>query len=287
MGEIKNNQHYAWKHYLKPWTTEGMIWCGRKDNIWRKALKHVGKEILFYEAEPLNSAEKDFIERMISMLHPTAQPIYRAMYEIYNKGAEGTEVERKNTIENYHSFIEGSMLSVLEQIYNENLSFLHDERKEIFAHFLGLQYTRTKKIFDRMVGGFDMSNCPPEYQGKLDQRKLTKVLHLFSADAIGNWISSAPFFTILQNNSDTAFITGDQPIFNLLAASNQQRNETIGMELYYPISPTKALLISMEERKDSEVMLAMVEKLNLFIVKSSGELIFGNSKEILMKYKKN
>jgi hypothetical protein len=46
---------------------------------------------------------------------------------------------------------------------------------------------------------------------------------------------------ILNNLTEVEFITGDQPIVNLLAVADRPATE---LSLYYPLSPTKALLLS-------------------------------------------
>ena len=51
------NQHYVWRHYLKPWSKEKKIWCIRDTNPFKINVEKIAKEDYFYAADPLNNDE--------------------------------------------------------------------------------------------------------------------------------------------------------------------------------------------------------------------------------------
>ncbi|MES2614071.1 MAG: DUF4238 domain-containing protein, partial [Bdellovibrionota bacterium] len=99
---------------------------------------------------------------------------------------------------------------------------------------------------------------------------------------------------LLKNNSSIPFITSDQPVVNTFVtdADIRKQTEVKELELYYPISPTRAVLITqnipslnskiIEIKEDNEVL-----NYNKHIIRQSHEQIYSNQKELLEKHKLN
>ena len=59
--EIKHKQHYVFKAYLDHWTTNGKIWCCRKNKIFHTNTVNVAQERDFYRVKELNADEEKFM----------------------------------------------------------------------------------------------------------------------------------------------------------------------------------------------------------------------------------
>lgn len=77
------------------------------------------------------------------------------------------------------------------------------------------------------------------------------------------------------------FITGDQPVINTKAKFSSETKE---LELYYPLEPSKALIITEEKNFNTEWSIEKVKEYNDKIEQQSLELIFANDKEVLKQY---
>ena len=108
---------------------------------------------------------------------------------------------------------------------------------------------------------------------------LTLILTLRFADSL---YRDRGQFTIvlLDNRTDTPFITGDQPIINMHATFEPRGPEKL--EFFYPISPQKAMLLLEASSDHSQsVMVEDVLRFNNLIARNSHEQVFSNSREYL------
>lgn len=64
---------------------------------------------------------------------------------------------------------------------------------------------------------------------------------------------------LLENGSNTPFITADQPIINIASKPNNDLDLPTRFELYYPLSPTKAILL-LEPGSDHEPSTTVVSE---------------------------
>lgn len=267
MKDLKKQQHYVWKHYLKPWTINDKIWCQRNGSTFNTSLKNIAQKRYFYESEQLNSDELAFLKYILNGMHPTAQESLNGLLKLYNFTADSNGYIKKCGIEDFHSIIESNFIPILDKLYLEDLSFFENEKeKNAFAYFIGSQYTRTNKMRDNMIkANLKTTNLNPE--------KLSKVFNLIFADTIGNWIFSKTKTRLLINNSDIDFITGDQPVLNTMG-NHSYTKAPEKIELYYPISPKYAIYIS--EKLDGKVYISKddVIKYNEFIKNHSKEQLY-------------
>lgn len=282
----KKKQHYVWKHYLKPWSVSGQIWCNRNNNIFNTALENIGQQRYFYESYSLNEFEGQVIKGMISKMHPSSHQVHGSTYDIYLSTTGRGEYLQKNGIENYHSSIEGRAIKILNGLYRKDTVLLESDKNRInFCHFLGMQYTRTKRTLDKTTKLLSVLPVKfPEYNGKYDIAKITKVMSLIMADIIGNWIYSDGNISFIENRNKIPLITGDQPIYNLETNPNNDGIAPEKFKLYYPITPRLALLIAEEKQDNCFIGQDVVVKFNDFIYQSSNEQIYSTSKDLLEQY---
>jgi hypothetical protein len=90
--------------------------------------------------------------------------------------------------------------------------------------------------------------------------------------------------SVLDNNTQVPFITSDQPIINMLAEP-RDFNSPLRMELYYPLSPTQALLYLKKSTPtvglSESVSIDDAHRYNFMMLDHSGLRVFSNSEEYL------
>ena len=88
--------------------------------------------------------------------------------------------------------------------------------------------------------------------------------------------------TFLENKTDLGFITGDQPIVNLLATRDGSPPEELAF--YYPLAPDLAIILSPREFKLKPINCEMFEELNDLIAWKSKHFVISNTVTMLQKY---
>lgn len=295
MKNKKRNQHYVFQAYLRPWAERGLIYCLREGQIFRPNLTGVACERFFYRFQDLTPEELQLIERVFSN-HPSeglkaAQKDFMSLYSFPTKlrghlsgGADPRLLDALDKAiaegeEDYHQKIEDSLLVFLKKMLEGNTDFYSDnEQSASFLYFLCVQYMRTKRVREAAVGqiGADFRGC--------DVRRMMSVLAPVAAMAVAHslYIDKNKFkLVLLDNDTETPFLTADQPIVNLHYTHTGKPPEKL--ELYYPLSPRKAmfLLESSSSRGDFPLSAVSVNNYNVMIVKNSYEQVFSNSQEYL------
>jgi hypothetical protein len=272
MSKLKKKQHYVWKNYLKPWSTNGQILCNRKNKIFNTSLENIGEKRFFYESIPLNKSELDYVTSFFRIAHPSAIKYLSELLKLYIITSDSNEYTKKCGIEDFHSLVESNAIIILEKIYNKDLTFFEDsELRKRFGFFIGCQYTRTSNMRDRI------SQAPLKVSSDISKEKISKVYSLYFADMIGSWIYLKSKIRLIFNNSDSiSFITSDQPIINTRADSKGE-NPPTEFELFYPITPQIAISIS-ENDSPNEVLNEMeVKNYNKLITEHSYEQLYAKN----------
>lgn len=278
---VKKKQHYVWKHYLKPWSQKGQIWCNRNGKTFHTSLENIGQKRYFYKAEKLNDFEINIVKSVIRKRHHSSHTLGMKTLEMYQSTACGDDHLQKNGIEEFHTLVESTAIEVLSFLQKKDLSWLeNDLSKSNFSGFIGSQYTRTNRAHTKMVDSLDaVSNNFPEYKDKFDPGKISKVLSLILADTVGNWIHSEGKFYLLENYTDKEFITGDQPVYNLKMKISEDYNFPTSFKLYYPLTPQLALLISDNNKEETDINIYDVINYNDFIKQAALEQIYSSNQE--------
>jgi len=142
--------------------------------------------------------------------------------------------------EKLHQEIEANAIPIIQQLRHKNVDFLQNEQESMhFFRYIGHQYLRTKKMRDRsfdyllgVVDGEDFSHLRNVYCFCY-ATIIGFMLHVFKEKLE---------FRFLDNASDVGFITGDQPVVNLLMDNGLDPPQHLVM--YYPLKPDRALLLS-------------------------------------------
>jgi hypothetical protein len=294
------NQHYVWQHYLNAWAADGTFCCYRhKDKkLFPTQPKVVANETYFYEIYRLTAGDKKFLEDFISratderlrelnrdyinmtqlsfemrehLKSADLLPEVRAALEDELRWAE------RNLAERYHAGIESKCQDILDSLRNQNDDFYRDEaRCADFLYYLSLQYFRTARMRE------SLSNMPVYVPGH-DPRRTAAILYHIAASNVGASLfreRKAHQIIFLTNGTTIPFIVGDQPVINML-----DPKATDDLELYYPLSPTLAIVltknvIKFPGRKRS-VTTFEVESYNYAMYSESEDQIYSNDEAYL------
>lgn len=291
----KKVQHYVFQAYLKPWANNGQICCLRNGKIFFSNLSGVACERFFYKLQDLTPEEVRLIDQ--TLIEGSAEPL-RALQRRFlywyslplemRKDAEH-QAESKltsaldeiivNAGEDYHQQIENSLLVFLNSMLAGDTGFYSDDRQAVqFLYALSVQFTRTKQVREAALAQFGaiFNGC--------DVRRVFGVLSYLIAMSVGQglFIDRKRFRLILiENSTDTPFITADQPIINLHGTPDGKPPEKL--EFFYPLSPTKAMLFVEASTKlsDAPISAIAVNNYNVLLVQNSHEQVFSNSEEYL------
>jgi hypothetical protein len=171
--------------------------------------------------------------------------------------------------EDYHQRIEDDLLVFLQRTLAGSVDFYSDsEQAASFLHGICVQYTRTKRTIEAAIDviGSEFNGC--------DVRRLMGALSPLMAMAVGQslFIDRGKFkLVLIDNASDTPFITADQPVVNLQAGYTRKPPEKF--ELFYPLSPKKAMLLLETSSQRGEFPLSgvSVNSYNMMMAKNSYE----------------
>lgn len=181
--------------------------------------------------------------------------------------------------EDYHQRIEDDLLGFLQQMLAGTVDFYSDSAQAArFLHGICVQYTRTKRTIEAAIDviGSEFNGC--------DVRRVMGALSPLMAMAVGHslFIDREKFkLVLIDNDSDTPFITADQPVVNLQAGYTRKPPEKF--ELFFPLSPKRAMLLleTSSKREEFPIGPSSVNSYNMMMAMNSHEQIFSNSKEYL------
>ena len=303
--ENKPNQHYVWQNYLKPWTTDDKISCLReRKKIINPNTRNIASQRYFYGVDGLvlrdcEIMRKAFIEKKAGytkqMLLGWIKPIevgiaIRDLMQNmgYDTCAE-IDLYLKNMLEEVYTAIEAGAIPGLNRVLSQDIDFLYSSSEEDttdidFIAFLCFQYFRTKRMKEAVIQniGESATNLFSDFG------KAFNIIALILATQFGgsllNLIKEGAYHCyLLKNECGTPFLTGDQPIINTFATATP-KIEPDELELYYPVSPKLALLISNKTNHDVNCSVEDVLRYNHLIVMQSWENVFAADELILKRF---
>jgi hypothetical protein len=220
---IKKIQHYVWRHYLRAWSIKDVIYCMRKNVVFKSSLMNIAHEKYFYKLQELTLIEKDLIRKLainpspqfLKPLHENFLRDFTIIFDARNhakaNNAYTDEIEKEtekliiNLEEDYHAAIENIGQKYLQLILEKKIDFFsnQDSRNE-FSYYLTTQYMRTKQIRNSVARSVGDKN-------KFDIIKIWPILSHIFATNMGHSLASSKDHKIklLENKSKNSFITGD------------------------------------------------------------------------------
>ncbi len=296
----KDHQHHVWRAYLAAWGGDGgKIWCLGGGKVYGARPANLAAAKHFYKLEALSEAEINLI-RLLTVVGDNIHPARKQFHEDFLAALmaplrlmdllkEEHPIPREldefisgyqtNVLEDYYGRIEDNFVPRLEKIKAGDLSFWNDDEECIvFFDYLLSQYMRTKAIREKTISRLKANMA-------MDLSRIWNVLAIMFGTNIGSSLfveRGRRKLIVLENRTGAEFLTGDQPVLNLLGKGPEP---TTGVMLYYPISPSRALLLTEAEGVSpysSETLTdADVAALNDRVVKAAHRQVFARSRSSL------
>jgi hypothetical protein len=258
MSEKKvRKQHYVWRKYLAPWTTNGKIWCRRGTSTFNTDLMNIGQERDFYSPQPLTNADKRFLEMdaastgrpdLIEFIKDEImlrEDMFAAIEHArrWQDPSKISELEAfiHNSEEAYQGIIEKQGIPFIDALVAGDVTWANDDRKwRDFILFYATQYLRTKRIQEKLKALLETQAQRLGYSVE----RVWPISRNMDTVKLADGIYRSASLVLLESDGILEFITGDQPTFNANAAEHLSLdNIPKSHEFYYPISPNRAVLI--------------------------------------------
>jgi hypothetical protein len=295
MGKL---QHFVGRFYLRPWAEGEKLYCLQDDKVRRDNIRNLAAENYFYRLQELIPEDVEFLRRFIEdsptalrsaheqLIEAFAQP-YVAKREFERLGlADSYQVKKIDEMiielnEKFHTGIEEDFRPYLASMISGDLSFLKSTDEDAIRFYRGLavQYARTNHVKK-------METIMDRRRFELYKRIANPLVHIlannvgFSLFAIRNQLT----VVLINNSTELPFVAADQPVINI-SASPKQKTPPTRFDLYYPVSPTVAMMLIEPGGDllsgDSSVSRDFVEMCNLRMAAHSYRQVFSNSQDSL------
>jgi hypothetical protein len=312
MSNLKKRQHYVWRNYLRPWSQNENIWTYFKElkKIERPSLMGVAQEKYFYKLIDLTEDEETFLRLFIESLSSplvkdfnldflamftSASKLKKSLEQIKDPTVERAFLEEQirkieiNLMEDSHCKFEELGMKLISYRSLEDLkTIVQDNYHHDGLMFLCFQYFRTRKMKNSVVDKFKGT----KYEN-LMEKSWNILAHTFALNVTNSMVLNERIkYVFIKNDTDEKFLTGDQPVFNLLSDQMDEKGNVLNLELYYPLTPKHALNIHFraDQVEQFEVKYAdkeLINYLNKKVIEQADFYIFSDTKEQLEKMKLN
>jgi hypothetical protein len=295
--------HKVARFYLKSWDEKGrdskhaQVFCLQDGKVRLSNLKNIAAENYFYRLRQLNESDVKFIreiaitgspeqlkpyhERLLCWFllpHEIRHKIGNPYTDVTSQLAQNLDAMIVGMNERLHTSIEEDFKPFLEHMLNGDSGFYAEPPAAAkFLRGIAAQYLRTDltKKAERIwkSGGFEVI-----------ERTANILVHIFSINLGFSLYADRERYklVILENHTNIPFVTTDQPVINI-AANPSQTKPPDKFELYYPLSPTKAMLL-VEPSSDHfacNLSAMSVNVYNSHMAAHSYQQIYANSRHVL------
>jgi hypothetical protein len=296
---LKHRQHHVCQTYLRGWATDEKIWVRQGDLTHRARLRDVAVERHFYKLQPLTKEDRQFLGAWISMSPEKSRKTHENFVTMFGLPAtlrarmSEAEVAANpelaalldekiiNAEEDFHADIEGRVAPQIEALRRGDASFFSDRQLGAqFAHFLALQHFRTSAVRSRAVARYR------EQAGMDISRSWNILVHILASNVGLTFYLERKRNPLVQlvNETGVPFVTSDQPTVNLLGGMDDNKGPE-HLALYYPVSPTRAVLLDAIDQPCGFAGKVLTESdvgsLNAQVVRTAYRQIFAANREIL------
>lgn len=309
MSDLKKRQHYVWRNYLRPWADNESIWTYFKeqDKIVKPGLMGVAQEKYFYGLEDFTDEEIAFLKNFVDTTSPAVlKPLNSDFLTLFtstsllkrqlaantnpkvNRELIASEIKKleANSMEDAHCIMENLGSKIIQCRGLEELKELSiDDNLYDAIMFLCVQYFRTKSMRKSALKSFNGD----KFEGLAD--KSWNIISFVMATTLARSISidNKLRFIFIENSTTIPFITGDQPVFNILNDKLNENGEVTELELYYPLTPKCAISIhfrqeQVEKYEGKKADENYVNYLNKKVVENADYYVFADNEEILKQY---
>jgi hypothetical protein len=320
MLPVVRKHHYVWAYYLSAWSSEKdkSVWhITKRGNISKDSVKGLSREEDFNKIHALSDSDVAYIELWPSGNSPSLQDFHKSQIQFFKKastlidshiGLEHLKAyeELKNisesiqfgVFEQTHTIIENLAKPVIDELKRGNAECLKQGKNMTsFCNFLAQQLFRTKKVKDKCLKGIHLINKKSDDADafkKLFERNWWFLSYKLALNMGSSLCSTAAsdHHTFIRNNTDIDFITSDCPVINIHESSGAGSlgKSPEALDLYFPISPKAAYIISSENRYNelaSSIDEETVKYLNNHITINSHLSIYATSREAIEKARRS
>ena len=264
MTTFVKKQHYVWQYMLQPWTSDGKIACLRQADkaAFITGTTSVANETFFYRNNKLSPQDLMYVESIIRRSrHETLRDLNRETVAMFQQSHElrelaermpantpqRTQVEEQLVVidktlgESYQTLFEGRARRLVDRLKASDCEFYRDTQDAMeFVNFISHQFTRGPKFLSIAM------SLPNPIEGLDLKRTWLVESHIYATNIGFSFLAEKDKykFLFLNNNSNTPFITGDQALINLNAQTNPD------VRMYYPLSPTHAVIYGVDDAID-------------------------------------
>lgn len=294
---VPRRHHFVWRHYLEAWLSGEKIYCLRGEKVFDVKPRNVALKTDFYKLEELSPVEIQFVEgladkqpKLLRALNMRWIKQFTRVFEVrrqlIEKGSSIEEIDKAvdplltKMCENLHALIESDAIEILSALRRGDISFFKEDDARInFLYFVCVQYTRTRNMKEKTME-------VPLHQIGVDPGKIFPLLSQIIATSVAYGLNAEDHqLYLLRADGKERFITGDQPVINAKWVPSSSSQAITGLDFYYPISPTIAVLLAKEPPADTALTDKMVRTYNHLIQQNSHEMVFGHSSEALKPFK--
>ena len=302
---VTRRQHYVWRHHLEIWQGEdALVSCLRDQKLFRSKPINIMVERDFYKLQKLTD-EDIFILKTLLIEKPIPQHIgklHKSLIEQFASIAEANErvqvnskfsaadreMVRKLTIEaeeRLHCGTEESAQPILAALRNKDGTAIHSDNNAVFFFdFISQQYFRTKRTHDVIEEALKGI-----LQARTVQRIRNVLCYCYATNTGWSLYSDRDEWEIifLDCPAGSEFITGGQPVVNILSKKDGSRPEHLAF--YYPLSPELAIIMAPKSLKLRSILAKFdseaTNELNDLIAWESPHFLIARSLDQLTRYK--
>ena len=223
------NQHYVWKYYLKAWckNKEQVHFSRNNKEVKVANLDRLMVEKNFYRLLPFNEFDMEFLKHYVEHTEsPELKDHHRQLTSMFSLIANNSELFQSSdkvpfglvveAEEMLHKSIEGNAIPILNELRHKRKEFLAREESAVtFFVFFAHQFLRTKKIRDHMKRPFVQAHR------SYDLSNTANIMtYMMATNFARNLYFDQDNYDIIfiENEKDPGFVTGDQPVINLLGS---------------------------------------------------------------------
>jgi hypothetical protein len=300
----KKLHHKVPRFYLKAWDKEGrdaehaQVFCLQKGEIRTSNLKNVAAENHFYRVRELSEPDVKFIREVAIADSPERfKPYHESLVRWFSlphrvrkklEASSNATPERLAQVdgviaemgEDLHTSIEEGFKPFLDSMRAGDLRFYTDRAAASqFCRGISAQYLRTD-----LVKKARRAWNAREFE--VFERTANVLVHIYAVNLGYSLYADRERYKIvlLENRTDVPFVTADQPVINV-ASSPTETKPPDKFELYYPLSPTKAMLLVEPSSDhfpcDLSVSAMSVHVYNSHMAAHSYQQIYGSSRQVL------
>lgn len=273
---VTRRSHFVYEYYLRSWATDKLIFASMHScPPFQVSVENIAHKRDFYKVTAFNEIEKNFLIRTIDRTLPPDKYKFLMQYlgcfewrfkaqKLLNlKDSEKSNIQLGEDLMNED---EQDFIKFLDSLKDNNIAFcVSNENIYKFYSLILMQYFRTKRMYDDLKKGIDELICEElktESNEILNVQNIITPFRQIMAYNVAHYLINNKSKTILfKNNTSQEFITSDQPVLNTYVDYSTLNRHTDKVELYYPITPNIAILISNNDKYNnvSEVCLNIDE----------------------------